>query len=49
MKVAAQLLLSEDVTISEIASRVGVSTNFFHIMFKEYHGKTPSEFQKEHS
>jgi len=47
MKVAAQLLISSDLTISDIASKVGVSPNFFYAMFKEYYGKTPSEFQKE--
>lgn len=46
MKVAAQLLISSDVTISEVAEQVGVSPNFFYVMFKEYYGMTPSEFQK---
>jgi len=47
MKIAAQLLLSSDKTISDIAGKIGVSPNFFYPMFKDYYGKSPAEFQKE--
>ena len=46
LKLATDLLNNTDATVSEIAYQVGFSTpSYFNRCFKEYFGKTPSEFK----
>jgi len=50
LKMAAKILLSEDVTISEVIYRVGISSNsYFTKTFKIQFGMTPSEFLQQNS
>lgn len=46
MDIAAQILLSTDETIDNVAAKVGYSNaNHFHKLFKNYHGLTPGEYR----
>jgi len=48
LKKAKELLLNEDLTISEITYMVGFSSpNYFSTVFKSKFGQSPSEFKKE--
>lgn len=50
MKKAAELLLSTDMTITEISFRVGISDPaYFNKCFKAQFGKAPSIYQKENT
>jgi DNA-binding response OmpR family regulator len=50
LKKAAKILLSEDVTISEVIYRVGINSNsYFTKSFKAQFGVTPSEFLQQNS
>jgi len=50
LKMAAKILLSEDVTISEVIYRVGINSNsYFTKSFKAQFGVTPSEFLQQNS
>ena len=49
MKRAVQLMLTTDSKIAEVALEVGISSNFFYSMFKDYYGMTPSEYLKRNS
>lgn len=50
MKKAAELLLTTDMTITEIAYKVGISDPaYFNKCFKAQFGKAPSVYQKENS
>lgn len=50
MKKAAELLLTTDLTISEIAYKVGISDPaYFNKCFKAQFGKAPSVYQKENT
>lgn len=47
MEKAKMLLLETDVPISEICDYIGVgSRQYFHMLFKEYTGFTPTDFRK---
>ena len=46
LKLASQLLLNTDASVSEVAYQVGFSTpSYFNRCFKEHFGKTPSSFK----
>ena len=46
MERASELILRQEITISDIASRVGYSDNaYFSKVFRAYFGKTPSEYR----
>ncbi|WP_424364371.1 two-component regulator propeller domain-containing protein [Maribacter sp.] len=46
LKLASDLLLNTDASVSEVAYQVGFSTpSYFNRCFKEYFGKTPSAFK----
>ncbi|MFA9392140.1 MAG: two-component regulator propeller domain-containing protein [Prolixibacteraceae bacterium] len=48
LRKAGELLLSNNVTVAEVAFGVGYSdTNYFTRIFKKHYGKTPSEYQKD--
>lgn len=48
LQTAAELLRSTDLTVSNIASQVGISdTPYFCRLFKKNFGFTPSEFRKD--
>jgi len=50
LKMAAKILLSEDVTISEVIYRVGINSNsYFSKTFKIQFGMTPSEFLQQNN
>ena len=50
MKKAAELLLSTDLTISEVAYHVGISDSaYFNKCFKAQFGKAPSVYQRENT
>ncbi len=50
LKKAAKMLLTEDVTISEVIFRVGIQTNsYFTKAFKAQFNMTPSEFVRQNS
>lgn len=50
LKMAAKILLSEDVTISEVIYRVGINSNsYFTKSFKAQFGVTPSEFLQQNA
>ncbi|WP_198546717.1 response regulator transcription factor [Alteribacter populi] len=47
---AKNLLINSDFTVSEISDEVGYQTSKYFIkLFKEYEGKTPSQFRREYS
>lgn len=50
LKEAENLLLNTDLSITEIALRIGYyKPNFFYKLFKEHHGMTPIEFRTRNS
>jgi AraC-like DNA-binding protein len=50
LKKAAKILLSEDISISEVLYRVGINSNsYFTKTFKIQFGMTPSEFLQQNN
>lgn len=48
LKEAEKLLMETDLSVTEIATRIGYhKPNFFFKLFKDHYGKTPIEFRNE--